>query len=187
MTRHPKSLGKSAHRRPVPRRERRPRAEALEPRWMPATITVTSLADAVATGDGVTLREAITAANTDTSIDGSAAGSGADTILFAPGLFSGGDQAITLGLFDTGLDPDEFGPSALRIRSDVTIRGPAGDNGLTIRRAAPDPNAFRLFYVYDAATPSNARLRLEDLTLQGGLARGFDGAGAGGGAAGMGG
>jgi CSLREA domain-containing protein len=164
-----------------------PGIELLEYRAVPATITVTSLADSTAVDAQVTLREAIQAANTDLSVDGSTAGSGADTIVFAPTLFAGGDQTITLTQFDTGLDTDEFGPSALRIRSDVTIRGPAGENGLTIQRAATDANAFRLFYVYNAATPTSARLRLEDLTLQGGLARGFDGGGGGGGAAGMGG
>src|SRR5262245_40915932 len=50
-----------------------------------ATITVTSLADNTVIDGQVTLREAIIAANTDTSVDGSAAGSGPDEIVFATG------------------------------------------------------------------------------------------------------
>ena len=57
--------------------------EQLEEREVPAVITVTSLADNTTADGQVTLREAIQAAETDASIDGSAAGSGADTIVFA--------------------------------------------------------------------------------------------------------
>jgi len=73
---------------------RRLRVEALEDRRMLAVITVTSSADDQVVNDMVTLREAIQAANTDASVDGSAPGSGADTINFAAALF---DQTITLG------------------------------------------------------------------------------------------
>lgn len=57
--------------------------ESLEVRAMLATITVTSLADNMDVDGSVTLREAIEAANSDVSVDGSVAGSGADTIEFA--------------------------------------------------------------------------------------------------------
>src|SRR5262249_44334456 len=85
----------------------RPRArlslEALEGRLAPAVITVTSLADGTLTGlagDGkVSLREAVQAANTDKSVDGSAAGGGADTIVFDSSLAG---KTITL----TQNDPD---------------------------------------------------------------------------------
>src|SRR2546425_10525051 len=50
-----------------------------------ATITVSTLADNLATDGRVSLREAILAANTDASVDGSAPGSGADEIVFATG------------------------------------------------------------------------------------------------------
>ena len=91
------------------------RAESLEERALLSSITVTSLADNT-TGDGqVTLREAIQAANTDSAVDGSTAGSGADTIVFAPGLTSGGAATITLG------------ESHLTISSDLTITGPGAD------------------------------------------------------------
>src|SRR6516164_7785569 len=89
-----RSLGISeAKKRPLRKRSRaasfsyRLRLEPLEDRLAPAIITVTSLADDVAVDGKVTLREAIQAANTDTS---------ADTIVFDPSLFSAGARAITL-------------------------------------------------------------------------------------------
>ena len=63
--------------------------EPLEERSLLATIMVTSLIDNLTAGGGVTLREAIQAANTNQSVDGSAAGEVApavDTIVFQPGL-----------------------------------------------------------------------------------------------------
>lgn len=104
----------------------------LEDRTAPALITVTTLSDASA-GDGlVSLREAIQAANTDTSVDGSTAGSGADTIVFDPSLTAFGPATINLTLFDAGLNNTEVGPTAFRITSDVTIQGPSGANGIVI-------------------------------------------------------
>ena len=69
--------------------------EALEDRRMLAVITVTSLTDDLIVGDGVTLREAIFAANLDISVDGSVAGNGADTIYFDTSLFAT-PQTLTL-------------------------------------------------------------------------------------------
>ena len=82
--------------------------ERLEERIVPAIITVTSAADNLVVDGQVTLREAIQAANTNLRVDGSTAGSGADTIQFAAGL-SG--QTITLG------------GTQLQITSPLTING----------------------------------------------------------------
>ncbi|MBN9118617.1 MAG: Ig-like domain repeat protein [Planctomycetes bacterium] len=173
---------------PPARRRTRLAVEALEDRLVPATITVTSLAD-VALGTshtGVTLRDAIQAANTDTSVNGSTAGSGADTITFDPALFVTGPATISLTQFSQGLNSDEFGPSAFRISSDVTIAGPTGNYGLTVQRDATAAN-FRLFYVYGGAgSEAAASLTLQNLTLSGGVAHGGNSA-SGGAAAGMGG
>lgn len=49
-----------------------------------ATIVVTSLADNLVIDGQVTLREAVQAANTDTSVDNSTGGSGFDVIQFDP-------------------------------------------------------------------------------------------------------
>ena len=166
--------------------------EPLEARIAPATIIVTDLGDNFTVDGKVTLAEAIKAANTDSSIDGSVAGSGADIITFAPALTAGGPATIHLtSLFAGGPDDrsgtgaSDFGPTAFKISSNITIQGPTDDNGITIQRDAGSPE-FRLFYV-----PSGSSLTLSNLTLTGGLAHGFAGGaavgGAGGGAAGLGG
>src|SRR5262249_40403053 len=68
------------------RRKGRPclQIEILENRSVPATITVTNLLEHPS-AVGVTLRDAIEAANTNTSVNGSTPGDpGPDTIVFAP-------------------------------------------------------------------------------------------------------
>lgn len=84
--------------------------DALEPRALLATITVTSLADSTAVDGEVTLREAINAANSDTSVDGSTAGFGADQIVFDAGL----SGTITLN-----------GSQLPAVTEDLMITGPA--------------------------------------------------------------
>lgn len=147
-------------------RRMRPALVGLEDRLAPAVITVTSLTDGPLTslaGDGqLSLREAIQAANTDASVDGSVAGNGADTILFDPALAG---QTITLTQDDGNL---AFGPTALVITSEIAIEGATG--GITIS----GNNTHRVFAVGGAAT-----LTLESLTVMGGKAQG--GAGGNGG------
>ncbi len=162
--------------------------EVLECRTVPATITVTSLADNFATDGLVTLREAIEAANNDASVDGSTKGDGADTIEFIPSLFANGDGTIGLMHYDTGIDPGEAGPSAFTISTEISILGPVvqtsvGTNGLTISRNSTVN--FRLFTVM-----TTGNLTLDSLTIANGAAFGFEGGGGGnggGGSAGMGG
>ncbi len=139
------------------------------------TFTVTNTNDA---GAG-SLRQAILDANNQV---------GVDTITFAASLVSGGDAAINLSTFDTGLDDGEFGPTALVISSPISITGPTGNNGITVNRSGG--SNFRLFHI----TPAGS-LTLVNLTLSGGNAQGFNGGNAtaasggagGGGAAGLGG
>ncbi|MCU0705825.1 MAG: hypothetical protein MUF18_17800, partial [Fimbriiglobus sp.] len=170
--------------RPTPSRRRPIRLEQLENREVPAVITVNSLADNITVDGLVTLREAIQAAETDTSVDGSTAGSGADIIRFDPTLFG---QTINLSL----VGDTTFGPTALSISSDITIDGLTGytsGSGVTIARDSGVSN-LRLFLV-----TSTGSLTLEGVTLSGGRAVGEDGGtsvnyggGGGGGAAGFGG
>jgi hypothetical protein len=144
-----------------------------------ATLTVNSAADNTTPGDGlVTLREAIAAANADGTTDLGQTGSGADTIVFDPSL-----AGATIQLSISG--NSTFGPSALAITSDVTIDGAAAAL-LTISRSVAVPR-LRLFYVAGGGT-----LRLRNITLANGVAKGFDGGdtyrgGTGGGGAGLGG
>lgn len=172
--------------------------EALEPRCVLATIMVTSTADGpVGEQSGVTLRDAIYASEHRTSVNGSATGTGGDTIQFSPSLDG---QTIYLSQYYT--TTDDFGdpvagPSAFVIDNDgLTIDGLTGlTQGITIARStAPGTPDFRLFYVSPGGgSASVGALTLQGLTLEGGIARGFDGgsaqngAGAGGGSGGLGG
>ena len=128
--------------------------ERLEDRIVPAIITVTSAADNLTVDNQVTLREAIQAANTNLSVDGSTAGSGAvaDTIQFAAGLAG---QTITLG------------GTQLRITSALTING-LGASQLTIN----GNNTSRIFEVTSGNTVTISRL-----TLTNGNATDSDGGG----------
>jgi hypothetical protein len=75
----------------------RPHVQAMEGRQLLATIVVTGTCDAIADDGIVTLREAITAANTNAATGDAAAGEpGLDTIAFdIPGA---GVKTITPGL-----------------------------------------------------------------------------------------
>jgi hypothetical protein len=115
-----------------------------------ATITVTTTLGGTG-GPECTLRDAITAANTDTATGGCPAGSGADIIELAAGA------TYTL----TAVDNNTDGPNGLpSVTSEITING----NGATIERssagATPD---FRIFHVGDAGN-----LTLNDLTINNG-------------------
>ena len=160
------------------RTRRRRIFESLENRRVLATIVVTSLADEVADDGQVTLREAIAAANNDTTVDGSVAGSGADTITFDPALTADGPAAIELSI----VGDRSAGRSGLLISSEITIVG----GGVTITRDTSAAEDLRLFRI-----DSTGNLTLQQLTLSGGVARGGDGGDgnsvAGGGAAGLGG
>lgn len=158
--------------------------EKLEARQLLSAILVNSLDDNTTSGDGkVTLREAIAAANSDSTTDLGDTGSGADTISFDSSLFNGGPATINLSI----VGDTTVGPSGLAITSEITIIGPSGANGLSIARDSSVSN-LRLFYV-----GSTGNLTLQDLTLSGGRAQGNNGGtgggqgGGGGGAAGMGG
>jgi CSLREA domain-containing protein len=134
----------SERRKSRVRRERRRtwlHVEALEGRCLPATITVTSLADNLTPDGLVTLREALQAANTNTSVDGSVAGSvGADTIQFQPGLtgtinLSGGQLTISEALTVQGLGSANTTIDAHQNSRIFDIANAAGDvtlNGLTL-------------------------------------------------------
>jgi hypothetical protein len=158
--------------------------EELESRLAPASFfyDVTTTGDTagwVTGGSGTqvnpfqatTLRAAITAATLDT---------GNHTIEFDPSLTTSGPATITLSTVgDTTVGPSDFG-----IRTNITIQGPTGSNGITLDNSGSQ----RLFYV-----SATGNLTLQDLTLTGGKAIGGDGASSGilgvegGGGAGLGG
>ncbi len=122
-----------------------------------ATITVTSTADNTTVDGQVTLREAINAANTDASVDGSMAGSGGDTIVFDATVFA---SAQTIQL--TTVLPN--------LSSNITITGP-GANLLTVNGEAQSNNNYRIFNVTTGNTVS-----ISGLTISNGKAAGANGA-----------
>lgn len=166
--------------------------EVLEARIAPATIIVTDLGDNFTVDGKITFARQSKAANTDTSIDGSVAGSGADIHHLRAGADRGrcGDDSVFHKLLTgspddrSGVGPTTAGRRRLRSRAPSRF-SPTGDNGITIQRDSGSPE-FRLFYVTSAAS-----LTVKNLTLTSGLAHGADGgpdgAGTGGGAAGLGG
>lgn len=119
--------------------------EPLETRCLLSRITVTSAADNMTEDGEVTLREAIHAANSNRSVDGSAAGQyrTADVIEFAESLAG---QTITLS------------EGHLRVRSDVTIEG----GGITIDGG----RTSRHFSV----SGNNVDFTISDMTLSNGAA-----------------
>jgi hypothetical protein len=134
-----------------------------------AVITVTDASGGTGAAGGCKLRDAITAANTNTPVGGCAAGAGADTIALPA------NAMITLD----AVDNTQFGPNGLpAITSQITIQG----NGATIQRDPASASKFRLFAIL-----SNGNLTLQNVTVKNGLAQGGNGGGRGGGGAGLGG
>jgi uncharacterized repeat protein (TIGR01451 family) len=128
------------------RRLRRPDVEALEERGLLATITVTGTGDTIANDGAVTLREAITAANTnaDPSGDTTPGDSGLDTIAFnIPGTgvrtihLTSALPTITEPVVIDGYTQPGSAPNTLPDGDDAVLlielsRGDLGINGLTI-------------------------------------------------------
>ncbi|MBN8480047.1 MAG: CSLREA domain-containing protein [Xanthomonadales bacterium] len=119
-----------------------------------ATIAVTTTADQIAANGVCSLREAVTAANTDTAFGGCAAGNGDDVIALAAGeyridLAGAGEDANASGDFD--------------IRSTLTVRG-AGADVTRIRGDRED----RVFDVRAGIPAVPVSARLEGLTIRNG-------------------
>jgi predicted outer membrane repeat protein len=133
------------------------RLQPLEDRSVPAIITVTTASDTGTFTDGlVSLREALQAANTDLSVDGSIAGNGADTIVFGDGSGTTGGTNFTDGLADTItlLNP-------LQVTTEVTITG-GGANSLTLS----GNNAASIFNIN---TPAASIVTISGMTVTQGI------------------
>ncbi len=115
-----------------------------------ATITVTIPDDTVVANGSCSLREAITAANTDSAFMGCAAGNGADVILLSA-------EEYRLDIAGNGEDANASGD--LDIRSDMTVLGAGAD----VTRIRGD----RVDRVFDIAGPAGF-VTLEGLTIRNG-------------------
>jgi CSLREA domain-containing protein len=142
----------------------------------PGQITVNTATDELTANGNCSLREAILAANSDTAVDGCAAGNFDDTIKFAASL---NGQTLNLSIVGNST----YGPSALVIQSPIDIHPDAAQN-ITIGRDVA-VTSLRHFFV-----PANGKLTLTNITVSGGRAAGGNGGtgtSGGGGAAGIGG
>ncbi|HKS64312.1 MAG TPA: right-handed parallel beta-helix repeat-containing protein, partial [Xanthobacteraceae bacterium] len=150
-----------------------------------ATITVTTLADSTATDGQVSLREAIQAANTNASVDGSVAGSGGtpDTIVFDPTVFTGGATnliRLTLGEIAISgavtIDGSTVGGVTItgdKDDDDVTLAGTDITDVAASGAALLDDNS-RIFNIAAVADTT-----LQSLTLTGGRTTASGGGGGG--------
>jgi CSLREA domain-containing protein len=129
-------------------------AEVLEERQLLSSITVTTLADNTTAGDGqITLREALLAANTNASVDGSVAGEAGvqDTIRFQAGLAGRLELDAALGPLVISGSVRIEGTGAARLATDAKglsrvfdVQAGAGDVafvGLTITGGRTDASA----------------------------------------------
>jgi CSLREA domain-containing protein len=120
------------------------------------TITVNTTSDELAADGNCSLREAISAANTDAAVDGCPAGSGADTIVVPAGSYA-------LSIAGAGEDANASGD--LDITSDLTISG-AGQAATIIDAASVD----RVFDVDPSL--EGVVVQITGVTSQHGLASG---------------
>ncbi|WP_440225668.1 choice-of-anchor Q domain-containing protein [Dokdonella sp. MW10] len=121
-----------------------------------ATITVTTTNDSVAADAQCSLREAITAANTDAAFNGCPAGSGADIIVLPAGEYR---------LTRAGADEDGNLTGDLDIRSSLQLQG-AGADLTRIRGDRVD----RLFDVRQGIPAVPVEVRIAGMTLRNGEA-----------------
>ena len=130
--------------------KRRRLVETLERRNLLATLTVTTLSDELVDDGDVSLREAIISANTDASVDGSAAGAGEDTIRFA-------DTLVDYGKLESIVLADELGQLPL-ITDDLIIEGPGPD----LLSVDGSSTGSRIFQIAEDVTVSIAGLTLRN-------------------------
>lgn len=121
-----------------------------------ATIIVTTTADDVAVNGNCTLREAIIAANSNSAVDGCAAGGAADTIILPSGVY-----VLTV----TGPQEDGAQTGDLDVASQITILG-AGPSASVIDGGSPSD--YFLFDRVIDVTPYGS-LTLSGVGVRGGV------------------
>jgi dockerin type I repeat protein len=149
-----KKYPKNRNRRPRQKIiQRRARLEPLEQRRMLTVLTVDSLLDLVADDGLVTLREAIEAANTNSSVYDAPAGSAAETdlIQFDPALFTD-DTAAVISF--------AAGNGQIEIADDLVIEGP-GSHLLSINANGQS----RVLSIQE-----NVTVEIDRITISGGSA-----------------
>ncbi|KAA3661526.1 MAG: CSLREA domain-containing protein, partial [Chloroflexi bacterium] len=138
--------------------------DVIQPAAADSTIIVNTTSDNIVSDSNCSLREAIIAANTNSAYNGCAAGSGTDTIEFAPSL----PQPFTILLTITGKNEDSSMSGDLDITDDLIVVGAGETNSIL-----DGNNSDRIFEVH-----SGNRLTISGLTMQNGNpGAGVDGGG----------
>jgi hypothetical protein len=154
--------------KPQARKAARPRLslDYLEDRLTPATLIVTTLQDVVANDAQLSLREALQAANTNTSVDGSGAGDAdGDIIIFNIAGNNGAGGVIDL-------------TSSLTISDDVTIIGNDTSGVANTQITLDGPTGDRVLLINaDGGVGSSTDVTLRNLKIQGGDLAGGNGGG----------
>ena len=146
--------------------------EPLEDRRLLAVLTVNSLADNVLAADGfVTLREAVFAANTDTTTDLMHTGNGADVIQFDPALFTLGPGTVLLNMGELAISKsltiDASGlPNGVTI--DATGNDPTPTSTLDDGNALNDGDGSRVFRVDDLDGGMDIDVAFDSIVIRGG-------------------
>ena len=154
-------LKSERHHRRRTRTKRRHRGltfESLEQRRVLTTIIVDSLADNTTIDSQITLREALLAANNDSSVGDAPAGFGADTIRFAPALSGTLSMNPSLGQFT--------------ISDDVTIEGPGADL-ITLDASASSSRVLQVNGLQNHAEISGLRFTSTSTSSTGGAIQTF--------------
>ena len=143
----------------------RPQVEMLENRQLLTVFTVNNVTDTIATGDGISLREAIRAASTNQPVGDAPAGDvgGEDTIVFDSTVFAqANDVTITL------TDAVNFGD--FEITDQLTINGTSGSGGGATSVTINGANLNRIF---DIDSGVNGPVQISGVALINGNATDF--------------
>lgn len=132
---------------------------AVQAAPLQATITVNTFTDESGTGAGCSLREAITAANTDAAFGGCPAGSGADTINLGAGTYQ-------LSLANAGgVNEDNNDTGDLDILESLTING-AGSGATIIQAGTNTSNGIDKVIAANPFCTSGVNVTIDGLTVR---------------------
>jgi hypothetical protein len=156
-----------------------PRLDRLEDRTTPAAFVVTGAGDTIATDGVITLREAITAANTNAaSGDAPAGAAGLDTITFSPAL-TGRIITLTSALpaISEALTIMGLGANKLTINANATGRVFANNAGVTATISSLTVTGGLVTSGGGGGILNNGNLTLSGVTVTNNTARGVSGGG----------
>jgi CSLREA domain-containing protein len=133
----------------------------VQARPLAATITVNTFADEYGTGSSCSLREAITAANTDAAFGGCPGGSGADVIVLGAGTY-------TLSIANAGGNNEDANVTGdLDINSSLTIQG-AGAGSTIIQAGTTTSNGIDKVFGANPTCAAGVSVTITGVTIRNG-------------------